>query len=164
MFAPPQHGIPLLLKDGRTHSFVSISAPIPGLPPYALTITNGRDGIGPSPGRRKDEKTGSHQMAILTTLFRSVASRARTSRHLSARVPITTGPCTHLDLPQRAAAGSGQVLIRADLDDRVSRLGWRPNWPRLSGMLQHYQRNPFQSNGRPRDEFGVLKCQREVPL
>lgn len=79
------------------------------------------------------------------------------------RKNVTTSICSGPDhdrtmhtprLPQRAAAGSGQVLIRADLDDRVSRPGWRPNWPRLSGMLQHYQRNPFQNNGRPRDEFG----------
>lgn len=107
---------------------------------------NGRDGIGPSSGRNKGEKTGSYKMDILTTLFRSVASRARTLRHLSARISITTGPCTPR-LPQHAAASSGQALIRADLEGRVSRLGWRPDWPRLSGMPQQYQRNLFQSNG-----------------
>lgn len=130
MFAHPQHGIPLLLKDGRTHSFVSISAPIPGLPAYALTITNGRDGIGPSPGRRKDEKTGSHQMAILTTFFRSVASRARTSRHLSARVPITTGPCTHLDyrnvqqrVQGRSLSGPTLMIECRDWDGAGAQIG-----------------------------------------
>lgn len=99
MFAPPRHGIPgssfpqrrkntLFCVHLRTHSRFAAIRP---------DNHNGRYGISPSPGRNKGEKTGSHQMAILTTLFRSVASRARTSRRLSALIPITTGPCTHLD-------------------------------------------------------------------
>jgi hypothetical protein len=42
-------------------------------------------------------KTGSHQVVILTTLFRSVASRARTRRHLSASESRSRQDHAHLD-------------------------------------------------------------------
>jgi hypothetical protein len=58
---------------------------------------NGRYGIGPSPGRNKGQKTGSRQVVILTTLFRSVASRARTPRHLSAPESRSRQDHAHLD-------------------------------------------------------------------
>jgi len=123
---------------------------------------NGRDGIGPSPGRNKGEKTSSHQVVILTTLFRSVASRARTPRHLSAPNPDhdrTMHTSTTASCSRKLRAGP----FRAGLEGQVSRLGvslgWRPNCLRLPGMPRHCQRNLIQGSGHyPKMSSGSLNA------
>lgn len=57
-------------------------------------------------------------------------------------------------LPQRATAGSGQVLIRADLDDRVSGLGWRPNWPPICLACRNITSGTF-SRAMPTPEMSL---------